>query len=97
VSGHHKWSEIKHKREKINLADFLVCPVHGIRDCSPLLNGCNIVIRQAALVEAVEAAREHLRHTKPFCFDPGDKEEPCPSYRSLHRSISRFDFGEPRP
>lgn len=25
------------------MADRIVCPVHGIPDCSPLLNGCNRV------------------------------------------------------
>ena len=38
------------------------CPVHGMRDCSPLLNGCSWPSTLKTQEErAVEAAREHYQ------------------------------------
>lgn len=36
------------------------CPVHDMPDCSPLLNGCSIVIRQMALLAEAERLRDGL-------------------------------------
>ena len=36
------------------MADRIVCPEHGIPDCSPLLNGCSKVIEAHRVAEARE-------------------------------------------
>lgn len=43
------------------MAEPIICPVHRIPDCSPLLNGCGVVTWAHALVaEAVKAEGEVL-------------------------------------
>jgi hypothetical protein len=36
------------------------CPVHNIRDCSPLLNGCNRVIAREVIGGVVDSSLESI-------------------------------------
>ena len=73
-------------REQLPAEMGFVCPIHGISDCSPLLNGCSLVIQ----MHNDARAREHIAHWDTVSAPCG-----CAVGHDHRAAETIIDFSEP--